>query len=96
MVTTTGETIAKQVNEARMLFSIRSGKYPKLQFVAWDDNSLKVSRGSQGVIIRYDAASDLYGLTYYVETDKSEEIDGICWDQFEELVVEKLTKKIRL
>ena len=34
-------------------------------FVAWDANSLKVSRGARGAIIEYDSAADLYNVTRY-------------------------------
>ena len=67
----------------------------RLTYIAMNENTVKVSRGSQGVIIRYDEGLDLYGLTYYIGFEKSEELEGIYFDQFEELVVEKLSKKIR-
>ncbi|HEX4545753.1 MAG TPA: hypothetical protein VH110_05295 [Candidatus Acidoferrum sp.] len=35
----------------------------RLLFVAWDDNTLKVSRGLNGCLIRYDRAMDLTTLT---------------------------------
>lgn len=95
MLTTTVETIAKQIEAARWNFGVRTGKNPRFGFVQMNDVTLKVNRGTQGVMIRYDAGQDLYALTYYAGMEIGEEIEGVYFDQFEELVVEKLTKKIR-
>jgi len=93
-ITQTVKTMVEQVEGFRRHFGMMT-KNIRLQYVAMDDNTVKVSRGSQGVIIRYDAGLDLYGLTYYIGFEKSEELKGVYFDQFEELVVEKLSKKIR-
>jgi hypothetical protein len=37
----------------------------KLGFVAWDDNTLKVSRALNGALIRYNAVTDLYDIIEY-------------------------------
>ena len=90
----TVQTMVAQVEGFRRRFAMTT-KNIRLTYVAMDENTVKVSRGSQGVIIRYDAGLDLYGLTYYVDFNKSKELEGVYFDQFEELVVAKLSKKIR-
>lgn len=93
-ITNTVKTIVAQVEGFRRHFGMTT-KNIRLTYVVMDGNTVKVSRGSQGVIIRYDEGLDLYGLTYYIGFEKSEELEGVYFDQFEELVVEKLAKKIR-
>ena len=92
--TNTVKTMVAQVEGFRRRFGMTT-KNIRLVYVAMDADTVKVSRGSQGVIIRYDSGLDLYSLTYYVGFEKSEELEGVCFDQFEELVVAKLAKKIR-
>jgi hypothetical protein len=44
---------------------IRAGINPRLAFVAWDDVTLKVSKGLNGSLIRYDKGTDLYDVEEY-------------------------------
>ena len=93
-ITSTVKQITAQVESYRRYFALKA-KNMRFQYVQWGPDSLKVSRGSQGVIIRYDKGQDLYGLTYYNGLQKSEELEGVYFEQLEELVVAKLSKKIR-
>lgn len=38
---------------------------PRVQFVEWDANTLKVSRGTDGVLIHYNRGMDLYDIDEY-------------------------------
>jgi hypothetical protein len=49
---------------------IAQGLNPRLGYVAMDPNTLKVSMGTNGVIIHYDSGRDLYDVTEYHGFDK--------------------------
>lgn len=44
---------------------IHAGLNPRLDYVAWDENTLKVSKGQNGALIHYDRGRDLYDITEY-------------------------------
>jgi hypothetical protein len=44
---------------------LRAGINPRLGFVAWDGETLKVSKGQNGSLIRYNKGTDLYDVTEY-------------------------------
>ena len=51
------QTICRQLRIA--------GINPGLHFVAWDENTLKVSRGPNGSLIHYNHGTDLYDIEEY-------------------------------
>lgn len=61
-----------------------------LQYVAMDQSTLKVSLGTNGAIIRYDPASDLYDVTEYHGFDKLPMITGIGVGQLHDVVTPML------
>jgi len=89
------ETTIRQLEAARRVFACMT-KSIRVTYVILTDTTVKVSRGSQGVIVKYNVAADDYELTYYVGFDKSEPLDRVYVDQLQELVIAKLSKKIRL
>lgn len=56
---------------------IAQGINPRLSFVEWDANTLKVSRGVNGSLIRYNQGTDLYDVTEYHGSDLLPEVKGI-------------------
>ena len=44
---------------------LAQGLNPRLNYVAWDQNTLKVSKGENGALIHYDRGRDLYDVTEY-------------------------------
>lgn len=51
-----------------------------LRFVAWDESTLKVSRGERGVLIHYNAGTDLYDLERYEGLTVEPLADGVYAD----------------
>ena len=49
-------------------------------FVAFDERTLKVSRGERGVLIHYNAGTDLYDLERYEGLTVSPLADGVYAD----------------
>ena len=53
------------------------GIYSKLTFVAWDENTLKVSRGENGCMITYNHGTDLYDIREYHGLEVSDLAEGV-------------------
>lgn len=58
------ETIRQQL--------VALGMKGKLTLVKWDNETLKVSKGENGSLIRYNEATDLYDVTGYRGCEMSE------------------------
>jgi len=52
-------------------------KRQSCRFVAWDEQTLKVSRRLRGVLIRYNAGCDLYDIDAYAGSDVHRLADGV-------------------
>lgn len=51
-----------------------------LRFVAFDESTLKISRGERGVLIRYNAGTDLYDLEKYEGLTVEPLVEGVYAD----------------
>ena len=58
----------------------------RYSFVKWDNETLKVSRKTSGVMIRYNAGSDLYDVTKYNGFDVEPVADGVYADSLLQVV----------
>lgn len=57
-----------------------------LRFVAWDANTLKVSRGTKGVMIAYNQGTDLYDVTSYQDFDIQAPVEGVYADSLLQVI----------
>ena len=60
---------------------IAAGINPRLKFVAWDKDTLKVSRGMNGALIHYNHGTDLYDVEEYHGLSVTPLADHVYADQ---------------
>jgi hypothetical protein len=72
---------------------LAQGINPRLSFVEWDANTLKVSKDQNGSLIRYNAGTDLYDVTEYHGFDKLPEQRGIYVEGLLDAVMPSLTPR---
>jgi len=64
-----------------------------LRFVAWDADTLKVSRGSSGVLIHYAAGRDLYDLEEYHGLEVRPLAEGVYADGLIQAILPALGRR---
>lgn len=70
-----------------------AGINPRLSFVAWDDDTLKVSRGLNGVLIRYNHGTDLYDVQEYHSNNVTPLADHVYADQLLTVIMPTFTDR---
>ena len=65
----------------------------RLLFVAWDAETLKVSRGVNGSLIRYNQGTDLYDVTEYHGCTMRPLADGVYADSLLDVIMPTFTPR---
>jgi hypothetical protein len=67
-----------------------------VRLVAWDQETLKVSRGLHGALIRYNRATDLYDITAYAECETWTLADGVYAENLLDVIAPALQGAARV
>jgi hypothetical protein len=66
----------------------------RLLFVAWDADTLKVSRGLHGSLIRYNHGTDLYDITEYHECAMRPLAEGVYAENLLDVIMPTFTPRM--
>jgi hypothetical protein len=72
---------------------LAAGINRRLLFVAWDDHTLKVSRGLNGALVRYNRTTDLYDVTEYHGCDTRPLAEGVYADNLLDVIMPTFTAR---
>jgi hypothetical protein len=67
----------------------------RLMFVVWGPDTLKVSRGTDGVLIRYNRGTDLYDVTEYHACTTCELACGVYAENLLDVIRPVLTARVK-
>lgn len=57
-----------------------------LTLVLWDAETIKINKGTSGALIRYNAGTDLYDVTFYRETETEPVDEGYYADMLDQVI----------
>ena len=74
---------------------LAAGINKRLLFVAWDAETLKVSRGLNGALVRYNSATDLYDVTEYHGMVTRPLADGVYAESLLDVIMPTFTSRAK-